>query len=529
MSSERVRGDAAAPASRVDATAQEAWQARRVMIFGLDAVSWDVVDRVAKAMPTLSRLRREGHVGVLRSTLPPITPVAWTSMVTGMSPGHHGVYEFVHRTDAGWRPVTRRQNRARDLDEMLERHGRRSILVNLPVSHPGRSRAVRLQDFLSPDPEPVEPVELKALSPDIAAYRPFYAAGPIAAKSVEEMVADVSDLERGRLKAARVLMRTQPWQFLFYGVTGTDHLQHRALDRILGDGPVPAVVLDFYRQVDDALAFMLSQMRETDLLIVASDHGSAVMRRELLLNEWLVSQGLAHWRAAAAPASGSAARPPLARKALLTAKRLAFALGLDRSTAGLRRRLGLRVRLGGGPLAEVDEARSRAYMPTAFAWPALYAPGVDHAELTQRLRALVDPATGTPVFETVLTADEAYPAGRVEGAPDIVLMPSPGMSVHPGRAGVVFRDVQKNHHKRDGIVLLYGGRRLPAARDLGARAIEDVAPTVLAAMGLEVPEGLDGRSILPVRPADAARRAVRAALRGLVAAGGEALKRQEGV
>ena len=191
------------------------WQARRVVVFGLDAVSWDVVDRVADAMPTLTRLRREGHVGVLRSTLPPITPVAWTSMVTGMTPGHHGIYEFVHRTEAGWRPVTRRQNRARALDELLERHGRRSILVNLPVSSPGRSGAIRLQDFLSADPEPVEPASLKALSPDIAAYRPFYAPGAIAEKSVEAMVDEVTDLEAGRLRAARVLLRTQPWQFLF--------------------------------------------------------------------------------------------------------------------------------------------------------------------------------------------------------------------------------------------------------------------------------------------------------------------------
>lgn len=528
MNSERLRSAPPAPGRGADAAAPEPWQARRVVLFGLDAVSWDVVDRVAAAMPTLTRLRREGHAGVLRSTLPPITPVAWTSMVTGMNPGHHGIYEFVHRTEAGWRPVTRRQNRARDLDEMLERHGRRSMLVNLPVSHPGRSRAVRLQDFLSPDPEPVEPAELKDLSPDIAAYRPFYAAGAIASKSVDEMVADVCDLEDGRLRATRALMRSQPWQFLFYGVTGTDHLQHRALDQILGDAPVPANILRFYGQIDRALEFMLSQMRETDLLIVASDHGSAVMRREFLVNEWLAAEGFAQWRAAAAPAGGPKGRAGVARRLVAMAKRLAFALGLDRSTAGLRRRLGLRIRLGGGPVAEVDEARSSAYMPTAFAWPALVVPGADRADLVRRLRDLVDPATGAAVFESVLTADDAYSDGRVAGAPDIVLMPSPGMSVHPGRGGVVFRDVLKNHHKRDGIVLLYGGRRLPLPRDLGVRTIEDVAPTVLAAMGFEVPEGLDGRPILPVRQADTARRAVRAALRGLAAAG-SGRQRQEGV
>jgi predicted AlkP superfamily phosphohydrolase/phosphomutase len=487
------------------------WRARRVIVFGLDAVSWDVVDRVALAMPTLDRLRREGSVGVLESTLPPITPVAWTSMVTGVSPGRHGIYEFVRRSDAGWRPVTRLDVRAPALDEWLERHGRRSILVNLPVSHPGRSGAIRLQDFLSPNPEPVDPPSLKERSAALAAYQPFYAPGAIADRSVDEMVAEVRDLEARRLAAARYLLTTQPWQFLFYGVTGTDHLQHRALDQILGPDPVPETILAAYREVDRALGTIVDAMREGDLLIVASDHGSAVLRREFLVNEWLVAQGLARWRVA------MPARAP----ALAAVRRAAFALGLDRMGRGLRRRLGLRLgAAGGGPLAQVDEARSAAYMPAAFAWPALYVPGADVAGLAARLRALCDPRTGEAVFSEVLTAAEAYPGERVEGAPDLVLLPAPGFAVHPGRGGAQFRDVLKNHHKRDGIVLLYAGHRLDLPRDLGRRRVEDVAPTVLSAFGLPVPASMEGVSILPSRPADDVRRAVRDVLRGLGRADG---------
>lgn len=492
-------------ATRTPAAA--AVRAQRVVVFGLDAVSWDVVDRVEAAMPTLARLRREGAVGTLLSTLPPITPVAWTSMVTGVGPGRHGVYEFVHRTERGWRPVTRREVRSAALDEILERHGMPSILVNLPVSHPGRSRAVRLQDFLSPDPEVVYPAELRQRAPEIAAYRPFYAPGAIADRSVEEAAAEVLDLERRRLAAALYLLRHEPWRFVFYGVTGTDHLQHRALDLILGPGPVPEAVLAVYREVDRALAAVLDEMRPGDLLVVASDHGSAVMRREFFLNEWLVRQGLARWRQA--PAGAASGRGGGMAAAV---RRAAFALGLDRRTAAIRRRLGLRLNLGGGPLAAVDEEGSAAYMPASFAWPALYAPGADPRQLADRLAEVRDPETGEKVFALARTGEEVYGPDRAPGAPDVVLLPAPGMAVHPGRGGVLVRAAHKNHHKREGILLLYGARPAGLGRDLGERAVEDVAPTVLAALGIGVPEEMEGSALFPPPPDEAARRAVRSAL-----------------
>lgn len=492
--------------------------AARVVIFGLDSMSWDIVDRVAEAMPVLSRLRREGASGTLMSTLPPITPVAWTSLVTGMSPGRHGVFEFVHRNgDGTWHPVTRRQVRAPGLDERLEATGRPSVLVNLPVSHPGRSGAIRLQDFLSPDPTPVDPPELLERFPDLQSYRPFYSTGPIADKSVSQMVAEVSDLEDRRFAAARAILTHEPWQYLFYGVTGTDHLHHRALNEILGPAPVSPEILSFYRGVDDALAWVADQLTADDLLIVASDHGSAVLTREFYLNSYLVSEGYASWKTAGSNAredGPSASTTPSRRdQAIRAAREMAFRLGLDARTRRLRQRLGIRAGRAGAP-ARVDEERSKAYMPGPFAWPALFVNGTEGEieSLRDKLRELTDPMTGRTVFAQVLTAQEAYGPDRAPGCPDLVLLPGPGMSVHPGRSSALFRAVTKNHHKRDGMVLLYGGQASELPRNLGERPIEDVAATVLDAFGLPVPGAMEGTSMLPMRPQRQVREAVRAAL-----------------
>jgi len=495
-------------------------RADRVVILGLDAVSWDIVERLAAAMPRLSALRANAPSGILGSTQPPLTPVAWTSMTTGMSPGHHGVYEFFHRGATGWVPVSRQQCRVAGLDEILEHAGRQSILVNLPLSSPGRSRAIRLADFLTRADETVFPPELRQETPALAAYRAFWDPAPFAARSVEEAAGEVREMEAQRFAAARHLLETKPWDYVFYGITGTDHLQHRALDLILGEGEPPAVVVEFYRQVDEIVGWFIDNTRPGDLLLVTSDHGSAVTGREFFLNEWLVRQGYARWRAGAATGAGGGGLRGAVRA-------LAFRLQLDVRTAGLRRRLGQRRRLAGGPVAEIDDVASDAFMPPPFAWPAVYAPRADRAVLAEQLRELVDPGTGRHLFAAVEAADRVYPPDRLPGGPDLVLTPAPGISVHPGRSAELVRAHRRNHHKAEGIVVAYDpGRRFDLPADLGSPRVEDIAPTVLVALGLPGPaSAMDGRSLVAdpsVNALRAVRAAARAAAGAAVGAGGGA-------
>lgn len=480
---------------------------RRVLIVGLDAVSWDVWDRVKDVMPNLTALRERSSLGTLRSTYPPLTPVAWTSMVTGMGPGRHGIYEFFYRRSGLWTPVSRRECRTPALDEILERAGHPAILVNLPLSSPGRSQAIRLADFLARGEETVWPPELQTESPVLKNYRAFWDPAPFAARSLPEAAEEVRTVERLRFEAGQYLLDTKPWSFAFYGITGTDHLQHRALDRLFDDQSPPPEVLTFYAEVDTVIGALQDRVSEDDLLILAADHGSAVTHREFFLNEWLAREGLATWRLGGAGAETS-------EPAVSALRRLAFRLSLDKRTARLRHRLGQKARLGTGPVAEVDDDRSLAYMPSPFAWPALYTPGADAEKLAEKLRQLVDPETGTPLFAEVLPGRAVYGEHPEPGAPDLVLMPVPDVSVHPGRSSEVVRTRLRNHHKQDGMLLVFDpGENLGLSKDLGARSVEDIAPTVLTALGLSrEADGMDGESLIP-DPTRDARQALRSRVR----------------
>src|SRR5438045_1681324 len=71
---------------------------KRALIFGLDGATYTVLDDLVRRgiMPALGKFMHAGARAPLASTVPPLTPIAWTSLVTGRTPGYHGITGFFH-------------------------------------------------------------------------------------------------------------------------------------------------------------------------------------------------------------------------------------------------------------------------------------------------------------------------------------------------------------------------------------------------------------------------------------------------
>ncbi len=69
----------------------------RVIILGIDGMDPHFVETHWGDLPNLDRLRREGEFKRLSTTMPPQSPVAWATFITGGDPTDHGIYDFVHR------------------------------------------------------------------------------------------------------------------------------------------------------------------------------------------------------------------------------------------------------------------------------------------------------------------------------------------------------------------------------------------------------------------------------------------------
>jgi predicted AlkP superfamily phosphohydrolase/phosphomutase len=79
-----------------------------VFVLGVDGMDPTILSRMAEEgrMPAFQRLMEEGTFQILGTSIPPQSPVAWSSFITGMDPGGHGVFDFVHRDPRTYMPAS---------------------------------------------------------------------------------------------------------------------------------------------------------------------------------------------------------------------------------------------------------------------------------------------------------------------------------------------------------------------------------------------------------------------------------------
>lgn len=274
------------------------------------------------------------------------------------------------------------------------------------------------------------------------------------------------------------------WDCLVAVWTETDHVQH-ALWRYL-DPQHPAHptepssaadgILQVYQQADRVVGTVMDRfLRPEDILVIVSDHGFHSFRRAVNLNNWLASVGYLTYRADADP------QQPLEQRIDWEHTR-ASALGLT----GIRlNQLGREPRgvVLAGPQSETLKR-----------------------ELTEKLYQLEDPAS-LPVVRPVSAvspAEELYHGPWAGEAPDLVVSWKLGYRTNlqwlPGRSSTaVFADNRLrwsgDHVTTDPRLVpgvLFSSRPLSISR----AGLEDIGPTVLAFLGVQVPAEMDGHALL---------------------------------
>jgi len=70
---------------------------KQVIVLGIDGMDPGFVEKHWKDLPNLARLKDDGEFRRLETVMPPQSPVAWSTFITGMDSGGHGIFDFIHR------------------------------------------------------------------------------------------------------------------------------------------------------------------------------------------------------------------------------------------------------------------------------------------------------------------------------------------------------------------------------------------------------------------------------------------------
>ena len=151
----------------------------RTIVLGFDGMDPDLAERwmADGTLPNFARLRDRGHFQALPTTNPAQSPVAWASFATGLDPGAHGIFDFLHRNAdtygpeysitsveppdsvirlLGWQlpldeGTTRTQRAGTAFWTTLERHGLRASVIRVPATYPADSITRMLSGMGVPD------------------------------------------------------------------------------------------------------------------------------------------------------------------------------------------------------------------------------------------------------------------------------------------------------------------------------------------------------------------------------------------
>jgi predicted AlkP superfamily phosphohydrolase/phosphomutase/tetratricopeptide (TPR) repeat protein len=283
---------------------------RKVLLIGWDAADWKVIHPLMDAgkMPALRHLVETGASGNLASLDPPMSPIMWTSIATGMTADKHGVLGFIQpRADGkGVQPVLASSRKVKALWNILMQSGLKTHVVGWWPSHPAEKlNGVSISNFYhhvtgpvdNPTPMPPGTVHPERLATTLEELRihpqeltgqhilPFVStAGDINQQedkrlsSVGKTTAECATVQA----AATWVMQNEPWDFMAVYFDAIDHYCHgfmkfhppyrEGIPRELYDR-YNAVVEGGYRLHDMMLARLLELAGPDTTVVICSDHG----------------------------------------------------------------------------------------------------------------------------------------------------------------------------------------------------------------------------------------------------------------
>jgi len=258
----------------------------RIIIIGLDGVPFELLQQLAEknVMPATKELMRSGIFKKVQSSIPEISSVAWSSIITGENPGEHGIFGFIDLFPNSYDFKFPNFNDLKCEPFWNDFNGN-SVIINVPATYPVKPmRCVHISGFVSIDlRKSVFPSSLLPMLRDTD-YR-LDVDSEKAQDSMDSFLSDMDKTIKGRILASRYLWKNINWDVFMLVFTSTDRLMHFLWDAYEdSEHEYHKNFLEYFKKIDEAIGEIAENMGNEDCLLMISDHGFEKLQKEIYVN-----------------------------------------------------------------------------------------------------------------------------------------------------------------------------------------------------------------------------------------------------
>jgi predicted AlkP superfamily phosphohydrolase/phosphomutase len=513
----------------------------KIFIIGLDSATWDLMRpwMAQGHLPNLSGLISNGVSGSLESAIPPLTPPAWTSFMTGKNPGKHGIFHFLEPQPGTYamRYSNAGSRRTQTIWRLLSQAGTSVGTVNVPFTYPPEQvDGFQISGMDTPSEKSafIYPLSLReemerALGPISLELR--YLGAMSSDEKHQKALDEMEKLDQQWTNVGQYLLEKHPADVMMLTYMSIDTVQHHFWhymdpQHFLHD-PVSAkkfsnAILNVYQRLDQAVGEFVKRLPEETTIMIVSDHGGGpVSDRVVYLNRYLAQLGLLKYLEN--KQSGIAKLKQKLVRTLYRVIRSSLSSSQKKMLANLFPALRERFEGAYTSFANIDWSQTKAYCSEVLASPPsiwINLKGskpsgiVEESEyegllttITQKLEELKDPRTGEQVIPRIYRRDEVFQGPYAGEAPDLILdwwsknafASSPSFPEEGDKPPLYIRERHPmkepewaGTHRYEGILIVKGGPTKKGGQISGARLM-DMGPTLLYLAGEKIPSDMDGR------------------------------------
>jgi len=264
------------------------YEIERVAVVGLDGLSWWYFKKIfnSGAMPYTRSIYQKSYKSILESTIPPVTPPSWSSIMTGVNPGKHGIFSF---------------------DYIDMRTLKQKLFTALDLMHPRIHEMLAMKDvpsvILNPIPDyPLIPIR-KAHVMSHLFFTPKILYFPYNMERFAKMLSLAKEVQKDNsldsivrsFKIAEIYRdlikesaETLDWKLYWVNLNIPDVYLHTRLE-VFSNKTLPSEI-KLFSEIDRIIKILDYY---SDALVIVSDHGFSLYKWRISINDLLVKYNFA--------------------------------------------------------------------------------------------------------------------------------------------------------------------------------------------------------------------------------------------